>query len=255
MNFFIQSISKIKSKMPFESLLFVMQHLLLIAIILTIGMMMGTGMSFIHNIFALLITVLVFILFFTPLTSIMQNIFQSRTDIRKVSCCIPLLIAGIYQTMVAVLGYTRAMVYEAHPDSLFYALLFPIQRFAEIVIYPSTDQIFYMGFPYNQLPSLLLYIVILPYGLLVYLLPSINFDLTKTTKEMKLVVLLPVICVIVPMILHIAKLKLGQVDDLMIQFFWLEVVSDIKIAGFFLLMPILSILYIRHYRRCKVTKS
>jgi hypothetical protein len=112
-----------------------------------------------------------------------------------------------------------------------------------------------MGFPYNQLPSLLLYIVILPYGLFVYLLPSINFDLTKTTKEIKLVVLLPVICVIVPMILHIAKLKLGQVDDLMIQFFWLEVVSDIKIAGFFLLMPILSILYIKHYRRCKVTKS
>jgi hypothetical protein len=235
--------------MPLESPVFVMQHLLLVIIVLTIGMMMGTGVSFIQNIFVLSITLGAFILFVIPLASIVQNIFQSRKDVKKVLCSIPLLIAGIYQTMVAIFGYTKVMVYEAHPDSFFYALLFPIQTVAESVIYSRTDQIFYMGFPYNQLPSLLLYIVILPYSLLIYLLPSINYDLRKITTEMKIIALLPIVVVIVPVIFHTIKLKMGWIDELMVQFFWLDIVSNIKLLGFFLLLPILSVLYIRHYRR------
>lgn len=240
---------KIKRKMPLEALLFVMQHLLLVSIILTAGIMTGTGGSFVSDISALLIILGVFILFFIPTAAVVQNILRSGKDGRRILCCIPLLIAGVYQTMIAVFGYTKVMVYESQPDSLFYTLLSPIQKAAEIAIYPTTDQIFYMGFPYNQLPQLLFYIVILPFSLFIYLLPSVDYDRGKITKEMKLAALLPVLCVVIPVIIHTVKLRMGLIDELMIRFFWLEIVSDIKKMGFFLLMPALSFLYIRHYKK------
>lgn len=188
--------------------------------------------------------------FFVPIVSIGKNIVQNRKDVRKVLCCVPLLIAGAYQTMSAAVGYTEVMIHGSHPDSLLYALLFfPIQRLAETAIYPITYKIFYMGFPYNQLPSLVIYVVILPISLLIYLLPSIDYDRTKITKEMKLIALLPLLCVAIPVIVQTVKMRLGLIDELMIQFFWAEIVSNIQLMGFFLLMPALSILYIVHYHR------
>lgn len=152
--------------------------------------------------------------------------------------------------MSAAVGYTEVMIHGSHPDSLLYALLFfPIQRLAETAIYPITYKIFYMGFPYNQLPSLVIYVVILPISLLIYLLPSIDYDRTKITKEMKLIALLPLLCVAIPVIVQTVKMRLGLIDELMIQFFWAEIVSNIQLMGFFLLMPALSILYIVHYHR------
>lgn len=188
--------------------------------------------------------------FFVLIVSIGKNIVQNRKDVRKVLCCVPLLIAGAYQTMSAAVGYTEVMIHGSHPDSLLYALLFfPIQRLAETAIYPITYKIFYMGFPYNQLPSLVIYVVILPISLLIYLLPSIDYDRTKITKEMKLIALLPLLCVAIPVIVQTVKMRLGLIDELMIQFFWAEIVSNIQLMGFFLLMPALSILYIVHYHR------
>jgi hypothetical protein len=151
--------------------------------------------------------------------------------------------------MITVFGYTKVMIYEAHPDSLYYTLLFTIQKLAETAIYPTTNKLFYMGFPYNQLPQLLFYIIILPYGLFVYLLPSINYDRKMITTEMKIVALLPIVCVVAPAIFHLVKLKLGLIDELMVKFFWSEIVSDIKIMGFLLLLPMLTILYIKHSKK------
>lgn len=242
-------ILKVKGKMPFEALLFVMQHIWLAIFVLTLGMSIGSGITFGLDIVALVITLGLFVLFFVPVVSIGQNIFQSRKDIRKVLCCVPLLIAAVYQTIVVVFGYTKFMLYESHPDSLVYALLLPIQRLAETAIYPTTDKLFYMGFPYNQLPQFTAYIIIFPISLLIYLLPSIDYDRRKITKEMKLIALLPLLCVAIPIIVQTAKMRLGLIDELMIQFFWSEIISNIKLMGLFLLMPALSILYIKHYHK------
>lgn len=239
--------------MPLEALLFVMQHIWLAIFVLTLGISIGTGITFGLDIVALVITLGMFALFFVPIVSISQNIVQSKKDIRKVLCCVPLLIAAVYQTTVVMSGYTKVMLYESHPDSLVYALLLPIQRLAETVIYPTTDKIFYMGFPYNQLPQFIAYIIIFPISLLIYLLPSIYYDRRKITKEMKLIALLPLFCVAIPIIVQTVKMMLGLIDELMIQFFWSEIISNIRLMGFFLLMPALSILYIRHYHRMKKT--
>jgi len=252
-DFISHFILKVKKKMPLEALLFILQHIWLAIFVLTLGISIGTGITFGLDIVALVITLGLFVLFFVPLVSIGQNIFQSRKDIRKVLCCVPLLIAGVNQTMTAVIGYTGVMIYESHPDSLLYTLLFPIQRLAETTIYPITYKLFYMGFPYNQLPDLVFYIVILPVSLLIYLLPSIDYNRIKITKEMKLVALLPLLCIAIPIIVQTVKMRLGLIDELMIQFFWSEIISNIKLMGFFLLMPALSILYIRHYHRMKKT--
>lgn len=240
MNFISRFILKVKNIMPLEALLFVLQYIWFAVFLLTIF----------GNIVALVMTPALFVLFFVPIVSIGQNIVQNRKDVRKVLCCVPLLIAGAYQTMSAAVGYTEVMIHGSHPDSLLYALLFfPIQRLAETAIYPITYKIFYMGFPYNQLPSLVIYVVILPISLLIYLLPSIDYDRTKITKEMKLIALLPLLCVAIPVIVQTVKMRLGLIDELMIQFFWAEIVSNIQLMGFFLLMPALSILYIVHYHR------
>lgn len=239
MNFISRFILKVKKIMPLEALLFVLHYIWFAVFLLTIF----------GDIVALVMTPVLFVLFFVPIVSIGQNIAQSRKDVRKVLCCVPLLIAGAYQTMTAVVGYTGVMIYGSHPDSLLYALLFPIKRLAETVIYPITYKLFYMGFPYNQLPALIFYVVILPISLLIYLLPSIDYDRRKITKEMKLIALLPFICVIIPVIVQTVKMRLGLIDELMIQFFWSEIVSNVQLIGFFLLMPALSILYIIHYHR------
>jgi len=246
-------ILKVKEKMPLEALLFVLQHIWLAVFVLTLGISIGTGINFGLDVVALLITLGMFVLFFMPIVSIGQNIVQSRKDIRKVLCCVPLLIAAVYQTLVVVFGYTKFMIYESHPDSLVYALLLPVQRLGETAIYPTTDKIFYMGFPYNQLPQFTAYIIVFPISLLIYLLPSIDYDRTKITKEMKLIALLPLFCVAIPVIVQTVKMKLGLIDELMIQFFWSEILSNIRLMGLFLLMPMLSILYIRHYQRTKRT--
>lgn len=249
MDFISHFILKVKKKMPLEALLFVMQHIWLAIFVLTLGTSIGSGITFGLDIVALMITLGLFVLFFVPLVSIGQNIFQNRKDIRKVLCCVPLLIAAVYQTIVVVFGYTKFMLYESHPDSLVYALLLPIQRLAETAIYPTTDKLFYMGFPYNQLPQFTAYIIIFPISLLIYLLPSIDYDRRKITKEMKLIALLPLLCVVIPIIVQTAKMRLGLIDELMIQFFWSEIISNIKLMGLFLLMPALSILHIRHYHK------
>lgn len=251
MDFIGQFLLKVKKKMPLEALLFVMQHIWLAIVVLTMGIAIGTGINFGLDLVALAITLGMLVLFFVPIVSIAQNVVQSRKDIRKVLCCVPLLIAAVYQTMVVVFGYARVMLYESHPDSLVYALLLPIQRLAEVAIYPTTEKIFYMGFPYNQLPQFTAYIIIFPISLIIYLLPSIDYDRTKITKEMKLIALLPLLCVAVPVIVQTIKLRLGLIDELMIQFFWSKILSNIRLMGFFLLMPALSILYIRHYHRTK----
>jgi len=255
MVFISHFISNVKEKMPLEALLFVMPHIWLAIFVLTLGISVGTGITFGLDIVALVITLGMFVLFFVPIISIGQNIVQSRKDIRKVLCCVPLLIAAVYQTMVVVFGYTRFMIYESHPDSLVYALLLPVQRLAETAIYPATNKIFYMGFPYNQLPPLMAYVVVFPLCLLIYLLPSINYDWTKITKEMKLIALFPLLCVVIPVIVQTVKVRLGLIDELMLQFFWSEILSNIRLMGLFLLMPALSILHIKHYHRTKnITK-
>jgi hypothetical protein len=242
-------ILKVKGKMPFEALLFIMQHIWLAIFVSTLGISIGSGIIFGLDIVALVITLGMFALFFVPIVSISQNVVQSKKDIRKVLCCVPLLIAAVYQTIVVVFGYTKFMLYESHPDSLVYALLLPIQKLAETVIYPTTDKIFYMGFPYNQLPQFIAYVIIFPISLLIYLLPSIDYDRRKITKEMKLIALLPLLCIAIPIIVQTVKMRLGLINELMIQFFWSEIISNIKLMGFFLMMPALSILYIRHYHR------
>ena len=210
--------------MPLEALLFVLQHIWLAVFVLTLGISIGSGIIFGLDIVALVMTLVLFVLFFVPIVSIGQNIVQNRKDVRKVLCCVPLLIAGAYQTMSAAVGYTEVMLYEFHPDSLIYTLLLPIQRLAETAIYPITDKIFYMGFPYSQLPGLVIYNVIFPISLLIYLLPSIDYDRAKITKEMKLIALLQLLCVDIPVIVQTVKMRLGLIDELMIQFFWLEIV-------------------------------
>ncbi|HHV25432.1 MAG TPA: hypothetical protein GXX65_13340 [Methanosarcina sp.] len=244
MNFISRFILKVKNIMPLEALLFVLQYIWFAVFLLTIF----------GNIVALVMTPALFVLFFVPIVSIGQNIVQSRKDVRKISCCVPLLIAGAYQTITTVAGYTRVMIYGSHHDSLLYALLFPIQKIVETVIYPITDKIFYLGSPYNQLPDTIFFVVILPASLFIYLLPSVDYDRTKITKEMKLIALLPLLCIAIPIIVQTVKMRLGLIDELMIQSFWSRtfwsrIVLDIGQMGFFLLLPILGILYIVHYHR------
>ncbi|MDI9394869.1 MAG: hypothetical protein QM426_05380 [Euryarchaeota archaeon] len=211
--------------MPLEALLFVMQHIWVAIFVLTLGISIGTGITFGLDIVSLLITLGMFVLFFVPIASIGHNIVQSRKDIRKVLCCVPLLITALYQTTVVVLGYTKFMIYESHPDSLVYTLLFLIQKLGETAIYPTTDKIYYMGFPYNQLPQFTAYIIVFPISLLIYLLPSIDYDRIKITKEMKLIALLPLLCVGISIIVQTVKMRLGLIDELMIKFFWSEILS------------------------------
>jgi len=113
-DFISHLILKVKKKMPLEALLFILQHIWLAIFVLTLGISIGTGITFGLDIVALVITLGMFVLFFVPLVSIGQNIVQSRRDVRKVLCCIPFLIAAVYQTMVVVFGYTKFMIYESH---------------------------------------------------------------------------------------------------------------------------------------------
>lgn len=206
--------------MPLEAFLFVLQHILLAVFALALfGDIMISSVitpGLFGYILLLILTPGLLILFFAPIVSIGQNIILNRKDVRKVLCCVPLLIVGVFQAINAVVAYTKIMIYRSRPDSLFYALLLPIQRLAEAVIHPVTEKIFYMGFPYNCLPSLIFYLVILPISLLIYLLPTVDHDSKKITKEMKLIVLLPFICAAIPVIVHTIKLRLGLIDELMI---------------------------------------
>ena len=243
---------KVREKMPLEALLFFMHYIWLVVIGLTMIVVIGTGIQFGLDIYALVMTLGLFVLFFVPIVSIGQNIVKSRKNVRKVLCYVPLLIAGMFQTMITITAHTKVMIYESHSDSLLYALLLPIQRLAETAIYPITDEIFYMGFPYNQLPQLTFYIVILPISLFIYLLPSVDYDRTKITKEMKLIALLPLLFVVIPVIVQTVQMSLGLIDEIMIKFFWVEIFSNIRRMGF-ILMPILGILYVRHYHSTKGT--
>jgi hypothetical protein len=226
-------ISKVRRKMPLEALLFFMYHIWLIVIGLTAIAVIGTGIQFGLSIYLLFVTLFLFVLFFIPTASILLNIIRSKNNFKKVLCCAPILVIAIFQTMTSIFSHTKLMIYESHPDSLIYALLFPINQLLEIVVSPIFNEIFYMGFPHNQLPQILLYIVLLPLSLFIYLLPSVDYDRKKTTKEMKLIVLLPLLCVAIPMIIQIIKLNVGLIDDIMIKFFWVEIFSNIRRLGFF----------------------
>ena len=245
-------VSKVKKKMPLEALLFFMHHIWISVIGLTMIVVIGTGIQYGLHTYILVMTLGLFVLFFVPITAIVQNILKNMKDARRVWCCIPLLIVGIIQTMAIIIGHAKVMVYETHPDSLIYALMFPIQRFAQIAIDPMIEYVFYMGFPYNQLPQIIFSIVFLPLSLFIYLLPSIDYDRMKITKEMKLIAVLPSFCIVIPVIIQTIKMSLGLIDEIMIKYFWFEITSNILRMSF-LLMPILGILYITHYRRFRLT--
>ncbi|ABE52707.1 Hypothetical protein Mbur_1821 [Methanococcoides burtonii DSM 6242] len=225
-----------------------MYHIWISVIGLTMIVVIGTGIQYGLHTYTLVMTLGLFVLFFVPITAIGQNIVRNMKDARRVWCCIPLLIVGIIQTMAAIIGHAKVMVYETHPDSLIYALMFPIQRFAQIAIDPIIEDVFDMGFPYNQLPLIIFYIIFLPLSLFIYLLPSIGYDRMKVTKEMKLIAVLPLLCIAIPIIIQTIKMSLGLIDEIMIKFFWFEISSNILRMGF-LLMPILGILYIKHHNK------
>lgn len=239
---------KIRKKMPLEALLFFMYHIWLAIIGLTMLVVIGTGIQYGLHTYALVMTLGLFVLFLVPIAAIGQNIVRNMEDVRQVLCGIPLLIVGMFQTMAAIIVHTKAMIYESYPDSLIHTLLLPIQRFAQIAIDPIIEDIFYMGFPYNQLPQITFYIILLPLSLFIYLLPSVGYDRMRITKEMKLIALLPLVCIAIPVIIQTIRMSLGLIDEIMIKFFWSEISSNISRMGF-LLMPVLGILYIRHYNR------
>lgn len=241
-------VSKVKKKMPLEALLFFLYHIWLSVIGLTMIVVIGTGIQYGLHTYTLVMTLGLFVLFFVPIAAIGQNIVRNMKDVRRVWCGIPLLIVGIIQTVAAIIGHAKVMVYETHPDSLIYALMFPIQRFAQIAIDPIIEDIFYMGFPYNQLPLIIFYIILLPLSLFIYLLPSVGYDRMRITKEMKLIALLPFLCIAIPVIIQTIRMSLGLIDEIMIKFFWVEISSNIIRMGF-LLMPVLGILYIKHYNK------
>ncbi|MCM1987675.1 hypothetical protein [Methanococcoides seepicolus] len=240
-------ILKVRKKMPLDALLFFIAHIWAAVIILTIFGMIVTKSQSDLKIYALVMTLGLFILFLVPIAAIGQNIVKNRRDIKKVLYYVPLLIIGMFQTIIVIIGHTHIVTATFPHDSLIYTLLLPLQRLVEISIYPITHEIFYMGFPYNTLPQIILYVVILPISLFIYLLPSVDYDMRKITREMKLIVLLPLLCAIIPVILQVVQMGLGLIAENMIKFFWVKIFFNISYMGFFLLMPILGILYIRHY--------
>lgn len=241
-------ILKVRKKMPLDALLFFIAHIWAAIIVLTIFVVIVTKTQSDLKIYALVMTLGLFILFLVPIISIGQNIVKNRRDIRKVLYYVPLLIAGMCQTIIVIIGHTYIVTSSFH-DSLIYTLLIPIQRLVEIAIYPITHEILYMGFPYNTLPQIIFYVIILPISLFIYLLPSVDYDMKKITREMKLIALLPLLCAIIPVILQAVQMGLGLIDENMIKFFWFKIFFNISYMGYFLLMPILGILYIRHYNK------
>jgi hypothetical protein len=145
-------------------------------------------------------------------------------------------------------------MYVSLPDSLIYTLLLPIQKIIEISVDPLIEAIFFLSFPYNLLIPVGFEIVILPISLFIYLLPSIGYDWKRSTREMKLIVILPLICIIIPVVAQTIKSSLGMIDEIMADFFWVEIISNIgQLAS--LLIPILGILYIIHYNKVRKSSS
>ncbi|ABE51979.1 hypothetical protein [Methanococcoides burtonii] len=242
-------ILKFRKKMPLDALLFFMAHIWVTVILLTMFVMIVTKSQSDLRIYALVMTLGLFILFLVPIATIGQNIVKNRRDIRKVLYYIPLLICGMFHTIIVIIGHTRIVTATFPHDSLIYNLLLPIQRLVEIAIDPITREIFDMSFPYNTLPLIIIFVVILPVSLFIYLLPSVDYDIRKITGEMKLIVLLPLLCAIIPVILQAVQMGLGLIDENMIKFFWIKIFFNISYMGYFLLMPILGILYIKHYNK------
>lgn len=236
--------------MPFEALLFFIYHIWLFFMVLTAMLIIGTGIHFGLDIYLVLITLGLFILYLVPIASIVQNIIKNQKDIKKVTFCMPLLIVGILHTISAFAVQIKIVVYEGHPDLFIYNLLLPIQKLVTIVADPLVEGIFNMEFPYNLLIPIAFYIVFLPVSLLIYLLPSIDYNRKKVTKEMKLIAILPLICVIIPVIVQTVKMSFGLIDDIMLKFFWVAIFLNIGKLVFFL-VPLLGILYIKHYNNVK----
>lgn len=237
-------------KMPFEALLFYIYHIWLLVMVLTALLIIGTGIHFGLDISLVLITLGLFILYLVPIVSIVQNIIYNKKDTKKILCCIPLLIVGILHTISAFAVQIKIVVYEGHPDLLIYNLLLPIQKLVALVADPLVEGIFNMEFPYNLLIPTAFYIVFFPFSLLIYLLPSIDYNRKKVTKEIKLIAILPLICVIIPVIVQTVRMRFGLIDDVMLKFFWVEIFLNIGKLVFFL-MPLLGILYIKHYNKVK----
>ncbi|ADI75135.1 conserved hypothetical protein (plasmid) [Methanohalobium evestigatum Z-7303] len=257
MNTFGELILKIKMKIPLEALLFFIDHIWLVALNLTDIGAIDVGINFILDTYAFIVTLGLLILFFLPTVSIVHNIIRYRKDIIRVLCCVPLLIAGIVITMTATLRHTHYILYGSNPNTLFYTLLDPIYRSAEIIIYTVIEILVYMGFPYmdGDLPVLISYLFLLPVGLFIYLLPSINYDLRKITTEMKLISLFTLICIATPIVKQTIKLNRVPIDELIVNSFWIKIIPELELLGFFLLSPLLGILYIKHYRKMTRTPT
>jgi hypothetical protein len=249
-----QFISEFGKKMPFESILFFTYHIWLFIMILSAILIIGTGIHSGLEVSLVLVTLGLFLLYIVPIVAIVQTIVRSRNDLKKVLYCMPLLIVGIIHTLTAFAVQIRIVMYVRETDPFTYTLLIPVQRLVELVANPLIEWIFNMNFPYNLLIPDVFYVVVLPASLLIYLLPSIDYDREKITKEMKQIALLPLICAIIPVILQTIQLKFGLIDDIMIKFFWTEILMNIG-KFLFLLVPILGILYIKHYNKVMITDS
>lgn len=254
MSSIIQFISEFEKKIPLESLLFFIYHIWLFVMLLSAIIVIGFGIYSPLDIPLVLVTLELFLLYMVPIIAIVQNIVRSKKDLKKVLCCIPFLIVGIIHTLTAFAVHLKLMIGEEHPNLLIYQLLLPIQKLLGITADPLIDGIINMHFPYNLLIPNVFYIVILPASLLIYLLPSIDYNREKITKEMKQIALLPLIFVIILVALQTAQLILGLIDDIMVEFFWAEILMNIGQA-LFLLVPILGLLYIRHYKKVMITDS
>lgn len=248
MNLNNKYVSYVIEEMPLESLLFFIYHIWLFVIVLTAIIVIGTGIHVGLDIFLIIITLGLFTIYLVPIFSIIQNIVSNKKEIKKVLCCVPLLIVGTCHIITAFSVQIKIVMYEGHPDLLIYTLLVPIQKLVGFVADPIIEEIFNMNFPYNMLIPIVFYIIIFPISLLIYLLPSIDYGKIRITKEMKLIALLPPICVILPVIMQIIRKSFGLIDNIMVEFFWTEILFNIG-NFLFLLMPILGILYIKHYKR------
>lgn len=237
-----------RMRMPFEALLFFTYHIWLFIMGLTAVIIIGTGIHVGLDIFLVLITVGLFIVYLIPIATIVQKIIENKKDVKRVLCCTPLLFVGIFHIISAFAVQIKIVMYEGHPDLLIYKLLLPIQELVRLVADPLVEGIFNMQFPYNMLIPITFYVVLFPVSLLIYLLPSIDYNRKKVTKQMKLIAILPLVCVIVPVIVQTVRMSFGLIDDLMLKFFWAEIFLNIGQLVFFLI-PILGILYVKHYNK------
>ncbi len=241
------TLSKFRMKIPPESFLFFAPHIwLVISVFLQITVrVLNIGSEVI--IFVLVAALLLCTLLAIPTLTITHNIATSIKDYQKVLCCIPLLLISLIVAVVTILE-SASIIYEMFPNSNFRTYLL-FKSLADITIHPVIAEIEHRGFPYTQLPKTAFYIAVLPISLFVYLLPSIRYNKELITKEMELIILLPLFFFLIPMTVYIASIDSGPLDSMMTVYEWAVILTIIRLLSFGLLMPILGILYIRHHNR------